>query len=970
MTYLYLDIETRSELDLTKVGTAAYGEHPSTEVLCIAWAVDDGPVNVAKGEKPDGALALYQTAEFEQAVSDPGLTIVAHNVAFERDVLKLHGCNWLDTAALAARMGLPRKLEELSKFFWPDDPAFQKDMEGNRIMLQICKERRPSAKNPNRWWTPEHAPEKFAKLYAYCMRDVEVMREIHRRLLPLEPFEHRVWALTEKMNARGVKIDVASIAPAQAHLAKHSAPLEREFVSLVGCSHRSPLKAKALGLENAEKDTVRKALKDESLPADKRRALELLQTLNKSSLAKLEAMKLRMTSDGRLHGAFAYCGAERTGRWSSMGVQFQNLVQGFGEMTDLAFEALHAGVVSEMFLGDPQPHPKPPLDELGIISMMMRGFLVGPFLVGDFAQIEARTLAWLAGQQDLIAAFRDKADPYCMMASRVYGRTVTKKDKAERFMGKQVVLGAGYGLGFRGFQALLDKTYDVQIEEAFAKKVISVYRAANKAIVAFWDKLERGFRFVVQNRSKRVQVQSGTGVPLYMGTIEHGGVPYAWIELPSGRKLYYARPEVKPNGELRYFGRDIKQGGKWQRVGTYGGKLAENCWSGDTLVLTSEGPVPIAQVRPGAFVWDGVEWVRTAGAKCQGEQEVGEWLGARVTPNHLILDGCSWTPVIRLGESASRRCLSQGHALAALSYYTPCPGSTGKLDAPAIAGASGQVQRVSCEEDERRAAGNADGRTRADCEPTPRSQPSSLTPTCAPSGDTATAASCPDAMTPTTSRSPATAEEESSCTRRGGRTGSPSSSTSERSMAGTTSRSTSTASTTTAGMCRETCGCALEAKTPTTEAARESCDMKDGSGVCGCSCGASAPSGPPAPSTTTWETGERPSGSWRATGQRIPVWDLLDCGPRARFTVLTPAGPVIAHNCTQAVSRDILAHAMLALDEAGFPLVLTVHDEVVCEACTGGLTLEDFEQTLTRTPAWAKGLPVEAEVFESRRYRK
>ena len=585
MAYLYLDIETRSEVDLTEVGTYAYAEHPSTCVLCIAWALDDYPVKVIQGHAPGGELLDEELAYFtgfdflaHYEAAEDAVTLVAHNVGFERSVLHLERCRWLDTAVLAARMGLPRKLEELSKVLWPDDPTFQKDMEGNRVMMQLTKPRKPSASNPDRFWTPATAPEKFERLYTYCARDVEVMRAAHKRLLALEPTEQAVWEMTERMNLRGVKLDVAALPRAQAHLAVHSAPLVEEFQQLVGCSPKSyAAVAQSLGMESVAKDAVRDALKKpELLPARTRRALELMTILAKSSTSKVEAMLARKTSDDRVHGALMYAGAERTTRWSSVGVQLQNLVQGLGEQTDLAFEALEHGVVSEMFLNQPMPAPKPPLDQLGIIAQMMRGFLVGPFVVGDFSQIECRVLNWLAGEQAMLDLFAQKGDPYCRCASAIYNRPITKKDKAERQMGKWVELGAGYGIGGKGLMNQLDKNNDVQIEEAFAKQIVSAYRKTHPNVVAWWELLERAFRFVTRERSKRVEVKRGTSIPLFMGTSEIGGLPYTWIELPNGRKLYYAQAMVKPDGEVRYFGRDLRNGGKWGMTPTYGGKIAEN----------------------------------------------------------------------------------------------------------------------------------------------------------------------------------------------------------------------------------------------------------------------------------------------------------------------------------------------------------------------------------------------------------
>lgn len=545
----YIDIETRSELDVTKVGAFAYAEHPSTELLCMAYAAAEGPV------------MLWTPGEAWPVPAGACPVIVAHNIDFEREVIGAKvgpvydSFEWLDTAALAARMSLPRNLEELGAFF-----GHEKDMEGQRIMKKLCAPRRASKDNLDKWWTPASKPEDFQKLYDYCRQDVVVMRAIHRKLLPLD--EPEVFHLTERMNARGVKLDLASIPAARRDIDAASTALLGRFRELLNITSRSPVKVAArLRLPDLRKPTVRKALREPNRPVEELEALRIHQTLARSSTAKLEAMLRRVSRDGRLRGAMVYAGAERTARWSSMGVQLQNFPRGLGTATEEAFQALKAGVLPVVYA-----------DPVGTVAEMLRGFLVGPFLVGDFAQIEARMLAWLAGEEPLLQLFREKADPYCAMASRIYSKPVTKKDKDERFMGKQVVLGAGYGLGHRGFRRLLDETYDVDVSEEFAQRVVKVYRAANPAIVKFWGLLERGWAFATQKDTPGKKYKVG---PVYMGTVHHQGEKYTFIELPSGRRMYYARPEVKSD-ELRYFGRDLKRGGMWGTVKTYGGKLAEN----------------------------------------------------------------------------------------------------------------------------------------------------------------------------------------------------------------------------------------------------------------------------------------------------------------------------------------------------------------------------------------------------------
>jgi DNA polymerase len=590
MSLLFLDFETRSEADLKAVGSYRYAAHPSTEILCCAFARDDEPAS----------LLVYGLDAFLGQ-----RTIVAHHVEFEKSIMRevlgldLPIDRFIDTAALAARMSLPRKLEDVARYFGLDTGA--KD-EGKKAILALSKPRKPTKGDTSKWVTREARPDLYTKLEARCIQDVELTRTIFNRLPPLSDNERRIWQVTIAMNERGLKIDRDAIAPAQAVLEKDAAPLVEEFTRLVGCKVKSPTRvAPALGLPNMKKPTVRKALrqgfiewetKDDAgekiahhtdLTPTKRRALEIYQALSKSSVAKLDAMLDRMGKGDRVRGSFIYCGAERTSRWSANGLQPQNFTRGLGHDTDMAFAALEAGVLEMCFTGLPRTFPEPPLTPTSTVSNMLRGFILGPLIVGDLAQIEARGLNWLAEQADMVELFATGGDPYCAMASKIYGRTITKKhDPDERFMGKQAVLGAGYGLGSSGFQFMLDDIYDRQISEEFAKQVIDAYRSMSPKVVEFWGKLQTGFMHVVQQSRPRVQVTRN----IAMGMVSLGGKRYAYIELPSGRKMFYSEPTIvlktpkwkgaEPRAVVEYWGRDIRRGGAWGRVTTYGGKLAEN----------------------------------------------------------------------------------------------------------------------------------------------------------------------------------------------------------------------------------------------------------------------------------------------------------------------------------------------------------------------------------------------------------
>jgi DNA polymerase len=586
---IFLDFETRSRADLREVGAYRYAEDPSTEAICVALAEENDGVVLVQDPTPEGLARQFD-----------GQILVAHNAEFEREILRnkfgldIPLDRWIDTAARAARMSLPRALEDLAEFFGLDTEAKKT---GGRAILELS---RPNKRGE--FWTREEKPQAFADLEARCIQDVELTRTIFKKLLPLDERERKIWNLTLEMNARGVKVDLNSIPAAKAVLDTDAAPQIVEFEKLTGCKVKSYVKvAQSLGLSDCRKPTVRKCLRDPSTPPRVRRALEIFQALSKSSVAKLDAMVARACHDGRVKGSFLYCGAERTGRWSSNGVQFQNFKRGLGKETDAAFCALAGGVIDEVFTGMERDHPDPPLTPTGTISEMLRGFILGPFRIGDFAQIEARVLAWLAGQHDLLKLFAEKGDPYKRLASKIYNVPFEQVTKAQRFMGKQGTLGCGYGLGGGGFQFMLDDIYDVQISEQEAQNVVNIYRKSNPKIVRLWDRLGRGFVQAVQAKAKRLKISDNGNPLICMGMIEVEGVPYAYIELPSGRCLYYARPKIAPTPRgpaVYYYGRDRYSGG-WTHVHTYGGKLAENITQAVSRDILAEAMI---RLRNGGWI--------------------------------------------------------------------------------------------------------------------------------------------------------------------------------------------------------------------------------------------------------------------------------------------------------------------------------------------------------------------------------
>lgn len=578
MIRLYLDFETQSYVSLKKVGVYKYAAHPSTKVMCAGWLArwDSGTDTLPNMYVRNRALVagldlvthcrLSDEASFVMLAERTDCILIAHNVEFERQVLKekygvhvpLSRCSC--TSARSSRMSLPRALQDACDVLGLDE---RKDMDGHRALMKLTRPRRPTKSNTDDFWTEETKPEDYVKTIEYCYQDVMAMMELDAAVPELPPTERELWMATIEMNERGLRADMPAVYEAVALAAKEKARLELEFQALVGCGVKSQKAPAALGVPNMQKATVRDALKRTDLSPGQRRGLEIRKEHSKSAVDKLKAIVNR-EQGGVVRGSLVYAGAERTNRWSGAGIQPQNFIRGLGKGTEDAFRALMAGALDVLYP-----------DVLDTLSKMMKGFFKGPFCVGDYSQVECRSLAWLAGETVLLDLFKSGGDPYCALAMEIYHREITKKDDFERQLGKQGVLGCGYGIGADGFRRLLDEKYDIQISQELAEQVVTTYRRKFQKIIRFWKRMERGFVYIAQALVGTAIVASDPGLPVIkMGRIDVRGRPFSYIELPSGRKLYYAYPEVNdgPYGrEASFLGRNFIY--QWAMVKAYGGQL-------------------------------------------------------------------------------------------------------------------------------------------------------------------------------------------------------------------------------------------------------------------------------------------------------------------------------------------------------------------------------------------------------------
>jgi hypothetical protein len=427
---LYLDCETQSPVDVTKVGAPVYARAVKEQgsVMCWAHALND-----------DEPVALWTPGLSLAWLKGHNGLFCAHNAEFEywilREVYGIDICpeRWIDTAAIARYNTLPGKLEEVGKFF-----GVEKDMDGSRVMLKLSRPRRPSKANPDPYWTPETKPDDFTRLYQYCRRDVEVSRMLHRMLPPLSDTETRVYQLTMRMNQRGMRVDLPALVKAKAIARADQDRISAAVKKITGytASQVGPL-AEWCGMpDGIAKHKIRDALRGK-LTLPQRVVLEHRQEFAKASVKKINAF-LQRQLDGYIHDGLIYGGAERTLRWTGSGVQPQNMARGAGKASLAAFEELAMGRLPDRLEDD---DGKVFTSKQDILKSLVRGFILGPMLVGDFSQIEARTLAWYADDTKLLHAFATGQDPYRIMASKIYHKPVEEITKPERFMGKQAVLG-------------------------------------------------------------------------------------------------------------------------------------------------------------------------------------------------------------------------------------------------------------------------------------------------------------------------------------------------------------------------------------------------------------------------------------------------------------------------------------------------------------------------------------------------
>ena len=566
---LHLDFETFCDLDLKKVGLYRYVEHPSFHVLCVAWKLD--------GQQTKGALNSYLVPpDLVQALKNPDVQGHAWNAAFETAVLKrlkVFVANPLScTMQRALAYGLPGKLEAAAAAL---GVASQKDMAGHRLMLKMSRPAKGGAVGPGGTLADYQA------LVSYCCKDVEAEAAVSAVIPQLQPEEAELSRLDADMNTRGeLGVDVHRVSTFTRVAGAAEKIDAARCAVLTGGAVTSPgtqttrllawLATQGLDLPDTQRATIEETLLGGPIgPAVE--VLEIRLRMARASTRKLARMwEMSAAGSGALEGQFQFCGAGRTGRWSGRGVQVQNLPRipkGFDPQ-----------LFYDMAAADPANLDKVTASPLlDCVSWSLRSCLKATDYTKvlwsfDFSQIEARVLAWLAGQQDVLAVFASGDDVYVWAASQFGSK--------DRQLGKVLILALGFGMGAIKLKETALKAYGVRLTAGQAERFKDGWRRSNNKIVGFWYEMEGAAQQAILNRG-RVYAVGGSGVAFTCTarTLQ--------MRLPSGRVLYYHKPRLdQGTGSIVYWGAEV--GGRWVEQRTWGGKLAENATQAAARDIMSE----------------------------------------------------------------------------------------------------------------------------------------------------------------------------------------------------------------------------------------------------------------------------------------------------------------------------------------------------------------------------------------------
>lgn len=595
--FMVLDYETFSERSIKHVGAFEYANHPSTEVLCAAWATgtfEELKTRRAKSWYPSMRGGGF--AEFLQTLMDPSVILVAHNALFDRFITKYTFAvkdmyskreslqaipikRWVCTAALASARALPRSLEgSVDALQLP----MKKNKDGKRLVRKFSQPHVRKKTGEVYRHTVDTDPEDFQRFVEYCEDDVNATIGLFLEIDMLPPAERQQWLLEQRINEYGFRVDRNLVKKIQAMIDEEKTALDQEAEELslgmiTSATKRDGvldyLRSEGLYLPNLTKGTVSEAIQSGLATGDALRMLEIRQASSKTSLAKYPAYLMRSEHDGRLRDNLVYHAAS-TGRYGGAGLQPQNLPRGSIKNTVLAAEVIEELDLEGIRLtyGDP----------LEVFSSCIRNMIVASeghvFDVADYSTVEVRVAFWLAGDEDALDTIRSGRDLYIEQAARLYGVTPESiaakgKDSLERFFGKEIVLGCQFQMGAERLRRACQEK-GREISEELAIRAVAMYRETYKKVAALWARYEKAAISAVQN----------PGLAFFTDRtkwfFESGAL---FCELPSGRRIAFQSATVetaknrwgtvKPT--LHFWAVDSTTK-KWKRFSSYGGLLMQN----------------------------------------------------------------------------------------------------------------------------------------------------------------------------------------------------------------------------------------------------------------------------------------------------------------------------------------------------------------------------------------------------------
>jgi len=518
-----IDFETRSAVDLRKTGVYKYAADPSTDIWCMAYKApwSDDVLVWQPGDERDtyledwimaGGLLSAWNSQFERTIWNE---IMVGRYQWPRTNIK----QWRCTMAQASAMGLPRSLGQAAAVLGVEE---QKDKTGAALMLRMARPRKVNADGSYTWWDTK---DKLDTLIAYCRQDVRTELSVAETLHAMPDAERRLYQLDQRINDRGVALDVDLVNRVKALAENARVEIDAEIQRLTKGQVKAAtnameltawLNAHGIQAKSVDKQTVGRLLSFDRMHPVIREVLKLRQNGAKSSTAKYDAMLHAVNADGRMRGLLVYHGAA-TGRWSGRLVQPQNFPRPQkkqDELDDIIAKLKADEDVSEHGAGTV------------LASDLLRSMLVADeghrLMFADYSAIEARVLAWVAGQHDLVETFRNGGDVYREMASAIYNTPPEQVTDNQRQIGKMATLGCGYGMGGKRF-AEQCASMGIKVDEDEAKRIVSVYREKNNKIAQYWRDVEQDF----------VEMVKGAG--------RVGTVP---LLLPSGRSLTYHNPRI------------------------------------------------------------------------------------------------------------------------------------------------------------------------------------------------------------------------------------------------------------------------------------------------------------------------------------------------------------------------------------------------------------------------------------------